>query len=172
LQKRLGPKKRLRPFSDFEILPHAPIAREGPGACRFLHKDRLPFLRDTALRAELHRYIGGILSNLECQPIITGGVADHVHFLMALSRTVTIADVIKETKRGSSVWLKTKSPDLSDFSWQNGYGAFSVGYSQLEQVRAYIEKQEEHHAKMSFHDEFRQLLERYQIPFDEKYVWD
>lgn len=138
----------------------------------FSTKDRRPFLHDKSIRNELHSYIGGILTNLDCQPIIIGGVADHVHYLAALSRTITVADLIKETKRGSSPWLKTKSLDLRDFAWQNGYGVFSVSFSQLEQVRAYIHSREKHHAKLTFQDEFRQLLNRYEIPFDEKFVWD
>jgi REP element-mobilizing transposase RayT len=138
----------------------------------FSTKDRKPFLRDQPLRDELHRYLGGILTNLECQPLIIGGVEDHVHLLSAHPRTATVADVVKELKRGSTVWLKTKSPVLSEFAWQNGYGVFSIGQSQVEDVRAYIAGQEEHHRKISFQEEFRRLLERYEIAFDERYVWD
>jgi putative transposase len=138
----------------------------------FSTKDRRPLLTDPALRDELHRYLGGILTNLDCQPLITGGVADHVHLLFNHSRTATVADVVKELKRSSSVWLKTKSPALPDFAWQNGYGAFSIGQSQADDVRGYIAGQEEHHRKISFQDEFRRLLERYEIAFDERYVWD
>jgi REP element-mobilizing transposase RayT len=138
----------------------------------FSTKDRRPFLRNKTLRDELHRYIGGILTNLECQPVIVGGVEDHVHLLCALSRTCEAAAMVKEVKRGSSLWLKTRSPDLADFAWQNGYGIFSIGFSQIESVREYIAGQEEHHRKVSFQDEFRQLLRRYEIDFDERYVWD
>ena len=138
----------------------------------FSSKERRPFLKDHALREELHRYLGGILTNLECQPLIIGGVEDHVHLLFALSRTCTLADAVKELKRSSTVWLKTKSPMLSDFAWQNGYGVFSIGQSQVEDVRAYIAGQEEHHRKISFQEEFRRLLQRYEIAFDERYVWD
>jgi putative transposase len=138
----------------------------------FSTKDRRPFLRDKPLREELHRYLGGILTNLECQPVIVGGVEDHVHLLCALSRTCNAAEMVKEVKRGSSLWLKTKSPELSDFAWQNGYGIFSIGFAQIESVRDYIAGQEEHHRKVSFQDEFRQLLKRYEIEFDERYVWD
>jgi REP element-mobilizing transposase RayT len=138
----------------------------------FSTKDRRPFLRDKSLRDELHRYIGGILTNLECQPVIVGGVEDHVHLLCALSRTCDAAAMVKEVKRGSSLWLKTKSSDLVDFAWQNGYGIFSIGFSQIESVRDYIARQEEHHRKVSFQDEFRELLRRYEIEFDERYVWD
>lgn len=129
-------------------------------------------LRDKPLREELHRYLGGILANLDGQPLIIGGVEDHVHLLFAHSRTATVADVVKELKRGSSVWLKTKSPELADFAWQNGYGVFSIGQSQVDDVRAYIAGQEEHHRRISFQDEFRRLLQRYEIEFNERYVWD
>ncbi len=138
----------------------------------FSTKERRPFLKDVALREELHRYLGGILTNLDCQPLIIGGVEDHVHLLFVHSRTATVADVVKELKRGSTLWLKTKAPSLSDFVWQSGYGVFSIGQSQVEDVCAYIAGQEEHHRKISFQDEFRRLLQRYEIAFDERYVWD
>jgi REP element-mobilizing transposase RayT len=138
----------------------------------FSTKERRPFLRDAALRDELHRYLGGILMNLDCQPVIAGGVEDHVHLLCALSKTRDAAAMVKEVKRGSSIWLKTKGPDLSDFAWQNGYGMFSIGFSQIEAVRKYIEGQAEHHRRVSFQDELRELLRRYEMEFDERYVWD
>ena len=138
----------------------------------FSTKDRRPFLREKSLREELHCYLGGILANHECQPLIIGGVDDHVHLLSTLARTCQASEMVKEVKRGSSLWLKTKSPDLHDFAWQNGYGIFSIGFSQIESVRNYIAGQEEHHRKVSFQDEFRLLLKRYEIEFDERYVWN
>jgi REP element-mobilizing transposase RayT len=138
----------------------------------FSTKDRCAFLRDQSLRDELHCYLGGILRQLDCQPIIVGGVEDHVHLLSTLSRTCAVAEMVKEVKRGSSLWIKTKDADLRDFSWQHGYGIFSVGFSQIESVRSYIAGQAEHHRKISFQDEFRKLLKRYEIEFDERYVWD
>ena len=138
----------------------------------FSTKERRPFLRDKTLREEMHLYLGGILANLDCQPIIVGGVEDHVHLLCVLSRTNSVADIIKEVKRGSSLWIKTRSTDLHDFAWQSGYGIFSVGFSQIDPVRDYIARQEEHHRKISFQDEFRTLLKRYEVQFDERYVWD
>ena len=138
----------------------------------FSTKDRRPFLRDNVLREELHRYLGGILANRDCQPLIIGGVEDHVHLLSTLSRTCLASEMVKEVKRGSSLWLKTKGPDLGSFAWQNGYGIFSIGFSQVEAVRNYIARQEEHHRKVTFQDEFRELLRRYEIEFDERYVWD
>ncbi|MGA2281796.1 MAG: IS200/IS605 family transposase [Verrucomicrobiota bacterium] len=138
----------------------------------FSTKDRRLLLRDKSLRDELHRYLGGILTNHDCQPLIIGGVEDHVHLLSTLSRTCEAAEMVKEVKRGSSLWLKTKSPDLNDFAWQNGYGIFSIGFSQVETVKHYIAGQEEHHRKVSFQDEFREFLRKYEIEFDERYVWD
>ena len=138
----------------------------------FSTKERRPFLRDRTLREAAHHYLGGILKHMDCQPIMVGGVEDHVHLLCALSRTCEAAAMVKEVKRGSSLWIKTKRQDLPDFAWQNGYGIFSIGYSQIESVRDYIAGQEEHHRKISFQDEFRLLLKRYHIEFDERYVWD
>jgi REP element-mobilizing transposase RayT len=138
----------------------------------FSTKDRRPFLRDKLLREELHRYLGGVLINHDCQPIIIGGVEDHVHILSTLSRTCEASEMIKELKRGSSLWAKSKSPALQDFAWQNGYGIFSIGFSQVKMLRGYIVGQEEHHRKVSFQDEFRKFLKRYEVEFDERYVWD
>ena len=138
----------------------------------FSTKDRRPLLRDRALREEMHRYLGGILSELNCLPIIVGGVEDHVHLLCTLSRTCAPAEMVKEVKRSSSLWIKTRAPELADFAWQSGYGVFSIGFSQIEEVRRYIAGQEDHHRKLTFQDEFRRLLQRYEVSFDEAYVWD
>jgi putative transposase len=135
----------------------------------FSTKERRPFLRDTALRKEMHRYLGGVLSNLDCQPIIVGGADDHVQLLCALSRTCEAAEMVED---GSSLWVKTKGANNHDFAWQNGYGIFSIGFSQIPSVRDYIAGQEEHHRKLSFQDEYRQMLRRYEIEFNERYVWD
>lgn len=138
----------------------------------FSTKDRRPLLNDRELRTELHAYLGGILARLDCQPLVVGGVADHIHALLALARTRTAADVVKEIKRGSTLWIKDADSSLADFAWQNGYGVFSIGASQIATVRNYIANQEEHHRKVSFQDEFRTLLARYDVEFDERYVWD
>ena len=136
----------------------------------FSTKDRRPFLRDRKLREELHRYLGSVIANLDCQPIIVGGTENHVHILSTLSRTCQPAEMIKEAKRVSSLWLKTRG--IRDFAWQSGYGIFSIGISQVETARRYIAKQDEHHGKISFQDEYRKLLRRYEIEYDEHYVWD
>ena len=111
-------------------------------------------------------------SHLDCQPIIVGGVEDHVHLLAALSRTCQPAEMVKEVKRGSSLWIKERDQTVRDFGWQNGYGVFSLGFSQIKDVRDYIAGQEAHHRKASFQDEFRALLQRYEIAFDERHLWD
>lgn len=136
----------------------------------FSTKDRRPFLRDQELRDELHCYLGGILTRLNCQSIIVGGVEDHVHLLSTLARTCGAAEMVKEVKRGSSLWLKGKG--LEEFACQNRYGVFSIGFSQIPVARDYIVNQEEHHRRSTYQDEFRLLLKRYEIEYDERYVWD
>ena len=138
----------------------------------FSTKERRPFLRDQKLRQALHAYLGGISKTLDCPPIIVGGIEDHVHLLARFGRTITQADWMKELKRVSNLWLKEQSPGYSDFQWQGGYAAFSVSQSNLDQVRAYIAKQEEHHRKLNFQDELRLLLRKHNVEWDERYMWD
>jgi REP element-mobilizing transposase RayT len=135
-------------------------------------KHRTPFLREPALRAEVHRYLGGTCRNLDWPSLRVGGVEDHVHICCRLSRTLTVADLVRELKRDSSKWLKTKGEGLTDFHWQDGYGAFSISPGHVEAVVAYIANQEEHHRRASFQDEFRRLLKKYGVEYDERYVWD
>ena len=137
----------------------------------FSTKNRTPFLDSSSLRLETHRYLGGVAKTLKCQPLIIGGVADHVHLLTTLARTVSIADFVKELKRVSSNWLQDEK-GISSFHWQSGYGAFSVSESLVAKARAYLETQEEHHRHQTFQEEFRELLRRHGIEFDERYVWD
>ena len=89
-----------------------------------------------------------------------------------MSRTCQPAEMVKEVKRGSSLWIKTKDAALQEFAWQNGYGIFSIGFSQIDEVRRYIADQENHHRKVTFQEEFRRLLQRYEIEYDERNVWD
>jgi putative transposase len=138
----------------------------------FSTKERARFLRDPSLRGEMHSILGGISRRLNCPSIIAGGIDDHIHHLIRLSRTITQADWIKEIKRASSLWIKQREPRLCKFSWQAGYGMFSVNPSDLDSVRRYIASQEEHHRKISFQDEFRMLLRQHGLEWDERYVWD
>ena len=137
----------------------------------FSTKERRPWLEDT-IREDLHRYVCGILKDLESPALAVNSVADHVHLLFSLHRTKALADVAMEVKRGTSKWIKTKGPQFAGFHWQAGYGAFSVSQSAVAEVEDYIRKQAEHHQKLTFQDEFRRFLQRYEIEFDERYVWD
>jgi REP-associated tyrosine transposase len=136
----------------------------------FSTKDRMPFLSSSQLRSEVHAYLVGILRGLDCDPIRVGGVADHVHILSSLSRTISIAELVKNLKTSSTRILKEKG--ATSFRWQSGYGAFSVSQSSKRSVLEYITNQESHHQKITFQDEFRNLLAKYQVRFDERYVWD
>ena len=138
----------------------------------FSTKHRQPVLRDAAMRTELHAYLGGISKTLDCPPIIVGGVADHIHLLGRLARTISLADWVKELKRVSNLWLKGRGVEFASFEWQSGYGAFSVSHSNLDVVKRYIATQEEHHRQMSFQDELRTLLRKHEMEWDERYVWD
>lgn len=138
----------------------------------FSTKERRPFLDDPELRAELHRYLGGVVNEKGGQSIVVGGVADHVHVLLALSKTVCVSDLVRDLKRASTLWLKRRAPNVGDFSWQSGYGAFSVGQTEKEMVRAYIHQQEEHHKTRTFQEEYRAFFDKYGIAYDERYVWE
>jgi len=138
----------------------------------FSTKHRRPFLFDPALRAETHKYLGGTCRDLDSPSLVVGGVEDHIHILCRFSRTQTVAVLVRELKRESSKWIKTKDTGLQDFHWQDGYGAFSISPGHVEALRAYIANQEEHHKRESFQDELRRLLKKYGVDYDERYVWD
>jgi REP element-mobilizing transposase RayT len=133
-------------------------------------KHREPLI-GVEIRPRLHAYIAGILDNLKCPSMQAGGVADQLHVLFALGRTISLAQVVEEVKTGSSKWMKADG-GVPGFSWQAGYGAFSVGESQVDTVIDYIQNQEEHHRELTFQEEFRKFLERYKVAYDERYVWD
>ena len=124
----------------------------------FSTKDRFPFLSDKAIRTDMHAYLATVLRKHDCETLIVGGVADHIHALFSLSRNYSIATIVREIKRTSSSWVKELSPHLEKFHWQNGFGAFSVSESGVEEVREYIRSQSEHHQRVSFQDEFRMFL--------------
>jgi REP element-mobilizing transposase RayT len=138
----------------------------------FSTKQRYPFLQNEEMRLEMQAYLAGIFKERDCPSLIVNGTADHMHALVNLSKKFALMEVIKEAKRGSSVWIKNKGGMLSKFHWQDGYGAFSVSQSQVQHVRQYIVSQQEHHKKISFQEEFHELLRRHEIDYDEKYLWD
>jgi putative transposase len=137
----------------------------------FSTKERHPFL-DADTRPKLHAYLATVARNADCEAYRVGGVGDHVHLAIRLARTITIAKLVEELKTSSSKWLKTQSSSLTTFSWQRGYGCFSVGPSDLHSLCAYIDGQEEHHKTRTFQDEFRMFLKKYGVNYEEAYVWD
>ena len=138
----------------------------------FSTKERRPFLKDRATREAMHAYLGGISKTLDCQPIVVGGMEDHVHLLVQFGRTITQAEWVKELKRVSNLWLKDHGQPHADFKWQGGYSAFSASRSNLSRVKRYIANQEEHHKELDFQSELRKLLSRHNVEWDERYVWD
>ncbi|HET6324901.1 MAG TPA: IS200/IS605 family transposase [Planctomycetaceae bacterium] len=135
-------------------------------------KNREPFLRDVRLRRDLEAYLAGSLQSIDCSAIALRVVADHLHVLCRLSRTVTIAKLIETMKTESSKWIKRHSRGTPAFRWQAGYAVFSVSASNAGRVKRYIENQDEHHRAKTFQDELRAFFRRHQIEFDERYVWD
>lgn len=121
------------------------------------------------IEADLYAYIHGIVENNKSKLIIGNGTTNHGHLLISMGKTVDISDLVGDIKRDSSVWMKQQD---RAFYWQEGYGAFSIGESQVPRVSAYIQNQKEHHRKQDFQDEFRGLLHKYRVDYDERYVWD
>lgn len=137
----------------------------------FSTKNRSRVLTDQ-IQPYLFAYLATVGRDLNCEVFRVGGVDDHVHLAIDLARTVSIAEFVKRIKQSSSVWMKGQPGVSSNFEWQAGYGAFSVGQSQLEGLVKYIEGQQEHHRARSFQEEYRDLLAKYGINPDERYVWD
>ncbi len=135
----------------------------------FATKGRTALLSDIRVREEMHAYLGGTCRDLKCPTLIVGGVADHVHILANQSRSVALADVIRELKKVSIMWMKDK--EHMKFGWQDGYGAFSFGKDELPRLVQYVGNQEEHHKKVSLDDEYRALLTEAGISFDDKFLW-
>jgi len=134
----------------------------------FSTKDRMNLI-SPELEAELYRYIHGVIENKGTRLIIAGGTANHIHMLISVGR-LEVPVLIGDIKRSTSMWMKQKGGNK--FYWQKGYGAFSVGQSQVAQVSRYIANQKAHHSKQSLEDEFRDLCLRYEVELDERYVWD
>jgi len=138
----------------------------------FSTHEHYPFLSDVDLRHELHRYLAAIVNEKGGTCLELGGIADHVHLLIVLTKTECMADLVRDLKRSSSIWAKNRAASLHDFAWQKGYAAFSVGQSEIDVVRQYIQQQERHHKTRTFQEEYLAFLKKYQIPYDERYVWE
>lgn len=138
----------------------------------FSTKDRRAFLQNETFRCEMFRMLAHHVKESGCVSASVGGYIDHVHLLTGLSRTVTIAKLVEHVKTETSKWAKSSDVGTAVFSWQAGYGAFSVSHSKRNDVDAYIRGQSEHHANLSFKDEFRRMCDRHGIEIDKRYVWD
>jgi REP element-mobilizing transposase RayT len=137
----------------------------------FSTKGRLPTIRKE-IGERLYAYIGGIVRNQKGALIVAGGTADHLHLLIQQGKQISIADMVRDIKANSSRWIHEEFDDTEDIAWQTGYGVFGVSFSDVDRVRDYIERQEEHHRTRSFKEEFLELLKRHHIEYDERYLWD
>jgi putative transposase len=137
----------------------------------FSTKDREPWL-DPEVRPRMHAYLATICRDVGADFVRIGGVADHVHIVTMLPRTLSQAQLIEQIKRLSSKWIKGLDDRYRGFFWQRGYGAFSVSPSQLDSVLQYVNKQQEHHHTRTFQEEYREFLHRHGVDFEERYVWD
>ncbi len=139
--------------------------------CVFSTKERRPLIAP-ALRDRLWPFLGGIARQNKMKAIEIGGVEDHVHILLSLPSTLPVSKALQLIKGGSSKWVHETFPEHRLFAWQEKYGAFSVSVSQLDKIIQYIKGQEEHHRKLTFQDEFLELLKKHRIEYDERYLWD
>ena len=138
----------------------------------FSTKNREPFLQDPAFRERTHAYLTGICEGQGSPSLQIGGVADHVHILCRLSKTLDPCSLIRELKRDSSKWIKEENLALENFYWQKGYGIFSVSPSHVPGLIHYIRNQEDHHHQESYQDEVRRFCLKYGVQLDERYAWD
>ena len=120
---------------------------------------------------ELFSYMGGLVRDTGAVPVIINGMPDHVHMLVSMPPTLAVAVLVREVKANSSRWIHERWPQRKGFAWQGGYAAFGVSESATPAVESYIRNQEERHRKISFEQEFRALLKKHNIEFDERYLW-
>ena len=137
----------------------------------FSTKNREPWL-DSNVRPRMHAYLATICRDAGTDFVRVGGVSDHVHIVTTLARTLPQAQLIEEIKKASSKWVKALDARYRGFFWQRGYAAFSVSPSQLDSVLEYVNKQQEHHRTRTFQEEYRELLRKHGVNFDERFVRD
>ena len=137
----------------------------------FSTKNREAFITPE-IEPELFAYVGGILKNHESRLLDAGGTADHIHLLVSQSKNVSLSSLMKDVKKDSSSWIKTKGNQFRNFHWQDGYGAFSIGKSDIRELKRYIAGQKEHHRKRTFQEELIEFLEVYGVAYDECYLWN
>jgi putative transposase len=136
----------------------------------FSTKNREPFITPR-VETELHPDMATIFRELKSPSLAIDGTSDHLHVLFSLARVVAIADLVEGVKTESSKWIKKKGLEFRNFHWQSGYGAFSIGQSQVQSLKRYIQNQKRHHRRVTFQEEYRKFLS-YEIDYDERYVWD
>ena len=136
----------------------------------FSTKNREPFITPE-IEPELFAYIGGILKDHDSRLLDAGCTADYVHLLISQSKNVSLSSLMKDVKKDSSLWIKTKRRQFRNFHWQDGYGAFSIGKSDIPELKKYIATQKEHHCKRTFKEELIEFLDEYGIAHDERYLW-
>ncbi len=121
---------------------------------------------------ELHKYIAGIIKGKDQKPIIVNGMPDHIHAFIGLRPAMALSDLVRDIKNNSSNFINGKKWVRGKFSWQEGYGAFSYSHSQIDAVYKYILNQEEHHRKKTFREEYLNFLKEFDVPYDERYLFD
>jgi putative transposase len=137
----------------------------------FSTKNRKPLINEP-IETELHKYISGIIRNLEGSCIEINGTADHLHILSIIPPKISVSDALRSIKAGSSKWIHDSKPESPQFGWQDGYAAFTVSASQVESVRQYIRDQKTHHHVRDYKTELLGLLDKHGIEYDERYLWD
>jgi len=138
----------------------------------FSTKNRFAFLIDSELQKRMHAYLAEVFNEHGSPAIEVRGTEDHIHILCLLSRNHAINEIIRKAKANSSSWAKTSGGRCLKFCWQSGYGIFSIHPSQIEPIRRYIQGQAEHHRRKSFQEEYLEILNEYQIPYDARYLWE
>ena len=136
----------------------------------FSTKDRHPMITQE-VEPELYAYLGGTIRNLDSRCLAAGGTSNHVHLLISQSKNMALSLLMEEIKKSSSKWIKTKGGGLRSFAWQDGYGAFTIGQSQVGALQRYIAAQKERHKKQTFEQELTALLNKYGVEYDERYLW-
>jgi putative transposase len=136
----------------------------------FSTKNREPWLLP-AVESRIWEYIGGVAREHRMQSIITGGYRDHVHIIVSIPPSLAVAKAVQILKGSSSRWIHQTFPDMAAFAWQDGYGAFSVGLSQMNDTVNYIRNQQDHHHGKTFQEEYLAFLRKHEIEYDNRYVW-
>src|SRR5688572_21595905 len=137
----------------------------------FSTKNRELWIRAN-LESRIWSYLGGVARENGVKALLIGGIEDHVHLLLGIPPVLAVSKVVQLIKGGSSKWIKDNLPGLAGFSWQDGYAAFAVSKSHVPEVEAYIRNQREHHRRKSFEEEYRAFLDRHEIQYDERYIFD